>query len=469
MNDTMITNRTYDEMPLGASASIVRTLTQDDILAFALVSGDVNPAHVDAEYANATRFHGTIAHGMWAGALISTLLGTHFPGPGTIYEAQMLRFHLPVRAGDTLTIQATVTARDDERHRLTLDCVVTNQAGAVVVSGEAMVRAPLQKISRPRAAMPTMHLFDPAARLTEWVDGWAADLAGQPPVPCGVVHPCDEASLAGAMAAARRGLIVPWLIGPEARIRAVAAELGLDLTGVRIEAVEHSHAAAARAAELAAAGTVEMLIKGSLHTDELMHAVIATPALRTKRRISHVFRFDVPAYPKPLLITDAAINIAPTLEEKADIVSNAIDLARVLGVARPKVAILAAVETVSTKMASTLDAAALCKMADRGQITGGLLDGPLAFDNAISAEAARIKGIRSEVAGDADILLVPDLEAGNMLAKQLDYLAGAAGCGIVLGVRVPIALTSRADGEASRLASAALAARLALAWRTQRP
>lgn len=469
MNDTMITNRTYDEMPLGASASIVRTLTQDDILAFALVSGDVNPAHVDAEYANATRFHGTIAHGMWAGALISTLLGTHFPGPGTVYEAQMLRFHLPVRAGDTLTIQATVTARDDERHRLTLDCVVTNQAGAVVVSGEAMVRAPLQKISRPRAAMPTMHLFDPAARLTEWVDGWAADLAGQPPVPCGVVHPCDEASLAGAMAAARRGLIVPWLIGPEARIRAVAAGLGLDLTGVRIEAVEHSHAAAARAAELAAAGTVEMLIKGSLHTDELMHAVIATPALRTKRRISHVFRFDVPAYPKPLLITDAAINIAPTLEEKADIVSNAIDLARVLGVARPKVAILAAVETVSTKMASTLDAAALCKMADRGQITGGLLDGPLAFDNAISAEAARIKGIRSEVAGDADILLVPDLEAGNMLAKQLDYLAGAAGCGIVLGVRVPIALTSRADGEASRLASAALAARLALAWRTQRP
>ena len=469
MNDTMITNRTYDEMPLGASASIVRTLTQDDILAFALVSGDVNPAHVDAEYANATRFHGTIAHGMWAGALISTLLGTDFPGPGTVYEAQMLRFHLPVRAGDTLTIQATVTARDDERHRLTLDCVVTNQAGAVVVSGEAMVRAPLQKISRPRAAMPTMHLFDPAARLTEWVDGWAADLAGQPPVPCGVVHPCDEASLAGAMAAARRGLIVPWLIGPEARIRAVAAGLGLDLTGVRIEAVEHSHAAAARAAELAAAGTVEMLIKGSLHTDELMRAVIATPALRTKRRISHVFRFDVPAYPKPLLITDAAINIAPTLEEKADIVSNAIDLARVLGVAQPKVAILAAVETVSTKMASTLDAAALCKMADRGQITGGLLDGPLAFDNAISAEAARIKGIRSEVAGDADILLVPDLEAGNMLAKQLDYLAGAAGCGIVLGVRVPIALTSRADGEASRLASAALAARLALAWRTQRP
>ncbi|MGR6807728.1 bifunctional enoyl-CoA hydratase/phosphate acetyltransferase [Sphaerotilus natans] len=464
-----ITNLTFDELPLGARARVSRTLTQDDIVAFALVSGDVNPAHVDPEYANATRFHGTIAHGMWAGAMISSLLGTEFPGPGTIYEGQTLRFHLPVRAGDTLTAEVIVTARDTERHRLTLDCQVTNQTGATVVSGEALVRAPMQKVSRARAALPQMHLFDPDARLARWIDGWAADLAGPPPVQCGVVHPCDATSLAGALAAARRGLIVPWLIGPEAKIRAVAAQAGLDLGDARIEAVEHSHAAAARAAELAASGQVEVLMKGSLHTDELMHAVIATPQLRTKRRISHVFRFDIPTYPKPILITDAAINIAPTLEDKADIVASAIDLARVLGVARPKVAILAAVETVNPKMVSTLDAAALCKMADRGQIAGGLLDGPLAFDNAISAEAARIKGIRSEVAGDADILLVPDLESGNMLAKQLEYLAGAAGCGIVLGARVPIALTSRADGEASRLASAALAARLALAWREQRP
>ena len=464
-----ITNRTFDELPVGATARLTRTLTQDDILAFALVSGDVNPAHVDPEYASTTRFHGPIAHGMWAGALISSLLGTEFPGPGTIYEAQMLRFHLPVRAGDTLTVEVTVTARNETNHQLTLDCRVTNQTGATVVSGEALVRAPLQRVSRPRAALPTLHLFDPDARLAAWVDGWAATLAGQPPVHCGVVHPCDATSLAGALAAARRGLVVPWLIGPEAKIRAVADQAGLDLGGLRIEAVEHSHAAAARAAELAASGQVETLMKGSLHTDELMHAVISTPALRTKRRISHVFRFDIPTYPKPLLITDAAINIAPTLEDKADIVASAIDLARVLGVERPKVAILSAVETVNPKLASTLDAAALCKMADRGQIAGGLLDGPLAFDNAISAEAARIKGIRSEVSGDADILLVPDLESGNMLAKQLEYLAGGASCGIVLGARVPIALTSRADGEASRLASAALAARLALAWREQRP
>ncbi|MCK6426310.1 MAG: bifunctional enoyl-CoA hydratase/phosphate acetyltransferase [Burkholderiaceae bacterium] len=470
-----ISNLTFDEMPVGARASLTRTLTQDDIMSFALVSGDVNPAHIDAEYANASRFHGPIAHGMWAGALISSLLGTRFPGPGTIYEGQVLHFHLPVRAGDTLEVEAVVTARDPQRKQLTLDCKVTNQKGATVVSGEALVRAPTQKVRRPLTTLPTLHLFDPDARLATWVDGWAADIAAASPdgvarpVACAVVHPCDATSLAGAMSAADRGLIVPILIGPEARIRAVAAEIGVDLTGVHIESVEHSHAAAQRAVALAAEGTAEMLIKGSLHTDELMHAVIAEPRLRTKRRISHVFRFDIPAYPKPVLITDAAINIVPTLEEKADIISNAIDLARALGVAEPKVAILSAVETVTPKIASTLHAASLCKMADRGQISGGVLDGPLAFDNAISAEAARIKGIQSSVAGDADILMVPDLEAGNMLAKQLEYLAGAASCGIVLGARVPIALTSRADGEASRLASAALAARLALSWRQRRP
>ncbi|PXW96992.1 phosphate acetyltransferase [Sphaerotilus hippei] len=471
--DSMISNLTWDELPVGSSATMVRTITQADIQAFAIVSGDVNPAHVDIEYANASRFHGTIAHGMWAGALISSLLGTRFPGPGTIYEGQVLHFHLPVRAGDTLTVKVRVSDRNETRHQLTLDCEVHNQTGALVVSGEALVRAPREKIVRPRTTMPELHLFDPAARLAAWIDQWGGEmrtlLAGAPPVICGVVHPCDATSLAGALAAGRLGLITPWLIGPQARIRSLADSLGLDLAGVHIESVEHSHAAAQRAVELAAAGQVEVLMKGSLHTDELMHAVIATPALRTKQRMSHVFRFDIPAYPKPVLITDAAINITPSLADKADIVRNAVALAHTLGIAAPKVALLAAVETVTPTMNSTLDAAALCKMADRGQIAGAVLDGPLAFDNAISAEAARIKGIQSPVAGDVDILVVPDLEAGNMLAKQLEYLAGAAGCGIVLGARVPIALTSRADSEASRLASAALAARLALAWRTERP
>jgi phosphate acetyltransferase len=292
---------------------------------------------------------------------------------------------------------------------------------------------------------------------------------GLAPVPCAVVHPCDAESLAGALQAADLGLISPVLVAPQARIEALAEAAGLDIRALPRVAVAHSHEAAIRAAEMAAAGEVEGLMKGSLHTDELMSAVLAQAGLRTQRRLSHVFRFDVPLYARPLLITDAALNIHPTLLEKVDIVQNAIDLAHVLGCACPRVAILSALETVNPAIASTLDAAALCKMADRGQITGALLDGPLAFDNAISPEAVRIKGIASEVAGRADVLVVPDLESGNMLAKQLQYLAGASGCGVVLGSRVPIALTSRADGPASRVASALLLQLLAHRYRQHRP
>ncbi|MBA4342901.1 MAG: enoyl-CoA hydratase [Methylibium sp.] len=447
-------NHTYDELSLGQSARLTRTLTQQDIQAFAWVSGDVNPAHLDDEYAQGTRFHGVIAHGMWGGALISSVLGTEFPGPGTIYLEQTLRFSRPVRIGDTLTVVLTVAEKDDAAGRVKLDCEAINQKGEQVISGVATVLAPRHRIERPRPSLPAMHLFDPKARL----DAWMASLQLPEPLACAVVHPCDLESLQGALMAAERGLIAPWLIGPEHRIRALAEQHGLDLSRARIEAVPHSHSAADRAAALAAEGQVQMLMKGSLHTDELMHAVLSQPALRTGRRLSHVFRFDIPSYPKPLLLTDAAINIAPGLEEKADIIRNALQLAHALGVPQPKVALLSALETVTEKIASTLDAAALCKMADRGQIVGGLLDGPLAFDNAISLEAARIKGISSPVAGDADVLMVPDLESGNMLAKLLEYMAGASTCGVVMGARVPIALTSRADGAHSRMASAALAA-----------
>ena len=278
------------------------------------------------------------------------------------------------------------------------------------------------------------------------------------PLPTAVVHPCDRESLRGALDAARRGMIKPILVGPTRKIRRVANAAGLNIAGYEIVATEHSHAAAEAAVALARAGRVECLMKGSLHTEELMAAVVATATgLRTERRMSHVFVLDVPAYPRPLLITDAAINIYPDLETKRDIVQNAIDLAHALGIARPRVAILSAVETVTPKILSTIDAAALCKMADRGQITGGLLDGPLAFDNAISDAARRAKHITSEVAGRPDILVVPDLEAGNMLVKQLQYLAGAKAAGIVLGARVPIALTSRADSAPARMASAAIA------------
>lgn len=288
------------------------------------------------------------------------------------------------------------------------------------------------------------------------------------PVPTAVVHPCERTALAGAIEAGEKGLIDPVLVGPATKIRAIAESSGLSLAGIQIINTPHSEASAAKAVELVRGSQVELLMKGSLHTDELLGAVVSREAgLRTGRRVSHVFIMDVPAYHKVLVVTDAAINIAPALEDKLDICQNAIDLAIDLGVTQPKVAILAAVETVTTKMPATIDAAALCKMAERGQITGGILDGPLAFDNAISKEAAGIKRIQSPVCGDPDIMLVPDLEAGNMLAKQLAYLANADSAGLVLGARVPIILTSRADNVRSRIASCALAKLVVFARRAK--
>jgi phosphotransacetylase len=285
-------------------------------------------------------------------------------------------------------------------------------------------------------------------------------------VPTAVAYPCEETALSGAIEAGTKGLIKPILVGPSDKIREIASKYGIDLGNVRVVEAASGPAAAASAVELVRKGEAEVLMKGSLHTDELLGAVVARETgLRTGRRISHVFIMDVPTYHKVLMVTDAAINIAPALEDKVDICQNAIDLAQALGVATPKVAILAAVETINSKMPATLDAAALCKMAERGQLTGALIDGPLAFDNAISKEAAKVKGIRSEVAGDADILLAPDLEAGNILAKQLTFLANADSAGIVLGARVPIILTSRADSVRSRIASCGVAMLAAYARR----
>jgi len=279
-----------------------------------------------------------------------------------------------------------------------------------------------------------------------------------PPATTVVVHPCDETSLRGAMEAAEEGIIVPILVGPAAKITAVARQHGIDISRCQIIDARHSEEAAAKAVELIHEAKGELLMKGSLHTDELMRAVTASKGgLRTARRISHVFIMDVPTYPEPLFITDAAINIFPDLDVKRDIIQNAIDLFTQTGLGTPRVAILSAVETVTSKIPSTIEAAALCKMADRGQITGGVLDGPLAFDNAIDLEAAKIKGIQSPVAGRAQILVVPDLEAGNMLAKNLSFLAQADAAGIVLGARVPIILTSRADSVRCRMASCAVA------------
>jgi phosphotransacetylase/acyl dehydratase len=461
-----IENRTFDEIVVGESASLQRTLIKEDIDLFAVMSGDVNPAHMDEEFAKSSRFSEVIAHGMWGGALISTVLGTQLPGPGTIYLSQSLRFTRPVMLGDTVTVIVTAKAKDEAKRRITFDCQCVNQDGQPVITGTAEVVAPVTKIKRPRIVLPEVRLIDKYARYRELLSKTAA----LEPVTTAVVHPCDEASLAGAIEAAKAGLIKPLLVGPEAKIRTVAEAAGVDLSSYPLIPAAHSHDAAEKAVQLVAAGKAEALMKGSLHTDELMGAVVPSGSgLRTKRRMSHVYVMDIPSYPRPLLITDAAINIEPDLLDKRDIVQNAIDLAIVLGIAMPRVAILSAVESVNPKLRSTTDAAALCKMAERGQITGGILDGPLAFDNAVSKAAAVAKNIESAVAGQADILVVPDLEAGNMLAKQLLYLADSQAAGIVLGARVPIILTSRSDNLLQRMASCAVALLLAHHYRTSPP
>lgn len=457
MNDDLhnawIENITFDELSIGQSAELVRTLTLQDIQAFAAVSGDTNPAHLDPEYANDTRFHGVIAHGMWGGALISAVLGTQFPGPGTIYLQQDLHFTRPVHIGDTLQVRVQVQEKEASKHHVMMHCEIINQRGEQVLNGLARVIAPQHKVRRPRPEAPHIQLFSPQARLQALLKQ-ASTLER---VRCAVVHPCDEPSLIGALQAAAHGLIEPVLIGPRHKIEAAASAASLNLDGLEIVDVVHSHAAADTAADMALTGQVEILMKGSLHTDELLRAVLSRPGLRTGRRMSHAFRFEVPTYPKPLWVTDAALNIAPTLQDKVDIVQNTVDFVIAMGTPQPKVAVLAAVETVNPDMPATIEAAALSKMAERGQIKGAIVDGPLAFDNAISVQAAHIKHIASPVTGDTDILLAPNIESGNILAKQLEYLGGATASGLVLGARVPIALTSRADSPDTRVASAVLA------------
>lgn len=448
-----IENKTYDELSVGDSAELVRTLRLQDIELFAVMSGDVNPAHVDEEYAKTDMFHGVIAHGMWGGALISAVLGTELPGPGAIFVSQSLRFVAPIGLGDTVTVRVEVTEKRD-KGRVILSCRCLNQHNKLVIDGVAEVIAPRDKVRRPRIVLPDVHLHVRGAQYARLIAA-THDLAA---IQTAIVHPCDEASITGALEAASEGMIVPVLVGPRVKIEAAARAAERSLEAIEIVDTPHSHAAAAMAVSLARSGAVSAIMKGALHTDELMDAVVEAGAgLRTERRMSHVYVLDVPTYAKLLLVTDAAINIDPDLAAKRDIVQNAIDLAHALGIDLPKVAILSAVETVNPRMISTLDAASLCKMADRGQITGGLVDGPLAFDNAISPAAAAAKGIVSDVAGHADILLAPDIEAANMTAKQLIYLAGADAAGIVLGARVPIILTSRADSQTARLASCALA------------
>ncbi|KGP62537.1 bifunctional enoyl-CoA hydratase/phosphate acetyltransferase [Legionella norrlandica] len=461
MNHEFLENVTFEELTIGRQASLNRTLTQDDINLFAAMSGDVNPAHVDPQFAKSDVFHGVVGHGMWAGALISTLLGTTLPGPGTIYLEQDIKFISPVRVDDNVTITIVVRNKLPKKHIVYFDCIGVNQKGDPVIKGLAKVIAPIKKMKVPRKALPLVeiHHNDHFNKVIEA----CRDLS---PIKTAIVHPVTVNVLEAIRDSVNAGLITPVLIGPIEKIKCAAQEAEIDLSDWETIDTEHSNAAAFKAVELAALGKVDAIMKGALHTDELMSAVVpATSGLRTKYRISHAYVMDVPTYHKPIIITDAAINIAPNAADKADICQNAINLWRILygEDTKPKVAILAAIEMVNPKMQATVDAAVLCKMADRGQIVDGILDGPLAFDNAINKQATKEKNIISPVAGDADILLVPEIESGNMLAKQLTFLGHADAAGIVLGARVPIILASRADSLRTRLLSCAVATKISAA------
>jgi len=463
MEDQFLENIPFDELIVGQQGAVTRTLTQNDITLFAVMSGDVNPAHMDPEYAKNDIFHGIVGQGIWTASLISALLGTVMPGVGTIYLEQDIKFKKPVRIGDTITVTAIVRDKRPDKLIVALDCKAVNQRGEIVADGLATVLAPKDKLRVARATLPNIVVprdshFHTIIKSCQNLEALCT----------AIVHPVQADALQAVADAVKAGLIVPVLIGPMGKITAAAKEAGIDLSGWKTVDAEHSHEAAAKAVELAAAGKVAAIMKGSLHTDELLAAVVPqSSGLRTEYRISHAYLIDSPSYHKPLIITDAAINIAPDAATKADICQNAISLWRTLyGEDKmPKVAILAATEEINPKMQATVDAAILCKMADRGQITGGILDGPLAFDNAISKRAAEEKHIHSLVAGEVDILLVPEIETGNVLAKQLTFLGGADAAGIVLGARVPIILTSRADTLHTKLLSCALAVKITQARR----
>ncbi|MFZ1827984.1 MAG: bifunctional enoyl-CoA hydratase/phosphate acetyltransferase [Candidatus Competibacteraceae bacterium] len=460
MND-FIENKTFDEIQVGDQASLTRALDQDGVEALAIITGNFNLIDLDPGPADTSMYGQGGGQASWSAALFATLAGTRLPGLGSVAQHIDVRLHRPVAIGVPVTATATVQEKRAETGTVLLECRAVDPTGEEVASGFVEVMAPKEKMRHELLDLPKVQL----RRENRYLELLKAceDL---PALSCAVVHPCSADSLRGAIEAAEHGLINPILIGPEDKIRAVADQEGLDIRPYRLAHAEHSHHSAELAVAMVLSGEAQTLMKGSLHTDELLGEVVKkVGGLRTGRRISHCFLLSVPTYPRPIIITDAAINIAPTLEDKHDIIQNAIDLAHAIGIAEPKVAILSAVETVTNKIPSTLEAGALCKMADRGQITGGILDGPLAFDNAIDEQAAQTKGIKSPVAGKADILVVPDLEAGNMLAKQLTFMAGAEAAGILLGARVPIVLTSRADSAQTRLASCAVAVLFAEAQR----
>ncbi|EJW11833.1 Phosphate acetyltransferase [Rhodovulum sp. PH10] len=446
----VIKNTTYAELKVGDVASIERTCSLQDLYLFAHVSGNTNPVVMpDFGSRDDSKVQAPF---MWAGSLVSAVLGNILPGPGTVYRSQDLRFLAGVRVGDKMKVSVRCTAKH-EAPTATFETKIEKTDGTVVAEGLATVDVPLERITVAVRELPTL-ILDEGDQFTPLIE-MARSLG---PMATAVVCPDDHNSLSGAVLAAKEGLIEPILIGCKASIMKAAEASGLDIGSYKlVEATSHKEAAAL-AVELARRGEAASVMKGNIHTDELLGQVVKKEGgLRSGRRISHVFVMDAPTLDHLLFISDAAINIAPDLATKVDICQNAIDLARACGLDKPRVGILSAVETVNPNIPSTLDAAALSKMAERGQIRGGIVDGPLAMDNAMDVAAARTKGIDSLVAGHADALIVPNLEAGNMVVKELTFVARAETAGLVVGAKAPVMLTSRADNERARLVSAALA------------
>jgi phosphotransacetylase/acyl dehydratase len=448
-----LVNRTFDELVPGESAELRRLITPDDLYVFAAASGNHNPMHTPGKDGDGDGKPDNIAPGMFIASLISAVLGTLLPGPGTLYRQQSLQFHHRAREGDELVSRVRVTGKSDTGLVTLITEVRRISDDLLIVDGEAVVIAPQVKFDRDDVEVPGLLVqrhrhFD---ALLERAKPLSA-------IRTAVVCPDEEKSLGGAILAAQESLITPILIGDPDRIRAAASALNADISRYELIAVSGDAAAAAQACKLVHEGRADAVMKGHLHTDDLLRPMFDKEiGLRIGRRFTHIFVMDVPGMPYPLMVTDAAINIAPDLATKVDIVQNAIDLAISLGI-EPRVGVLSAVETVNPAIQSSIDAALLSKMADRGQITGGVVDGPLAMDNAVDLGAARTKGITGAVAGQANILVVPGIDAGNMLAKQLSFVSHAEGAGLVLGAKVPVILNSRADSTKSRLASCAVAA-----------
>lgn len=448
-----LVNRTFDELAVGDSAVSRRLITQDDLFVFAAASGNYNPMHLTDSDLDGDGQTERVAPGMFVASLISAVLGTRLPGPGTLYRRQVLDFHARAHAGEEII--CTVEVKEKKADGIVRLATTIHRASdlALIIAGEAEVQAPRQKFDQDNIEMPG--LIVQRHRHFEALLERARPL---PAIPTAVVCPDDENALGGALLAARESIIAPILVGRAAAIHATAEAARADLSGIEIIDVATDAAAAAMACQLVNEGRAAAVMKGHLHTDDLLKPMLdKATGLRIGRRFTHVFVMDVPGMPEPIMVTDAAINIAPDLATKMDICQNAIDLALSLGL-EPRVGVLSAVETVNPAIQSSIDAALLSKMADRGQISGGLVEGPLALDNAVNMGAARSKGLKGGVAGRANILVVPSLDAGNMLAKELAFMSHAEGAGLVLGAKVPVILNSRSDGPMSRLASCAVAA-----------